>query len=58
MSERLIKNIAIDLIGIMTIWGLLNNPYVALNGRPCGFMPMATTIIGGGLSLLVIRRYQ
>ena len=57
MSEKLIKNIAIDIICITTIWGLMNNPYVALSNRPCDFMPMATTIIGGGVSIFVISKY-
>jgi hypothetical protein len=57
MSEKLIKNIAIDLLCVTTIWGLLNNPYVAFSQRPCAFMPMATTILGGGISILVISRY-
>jgi len=57
MSEKLIKNIAIDIICITTIWGLMNNPYVALSDRPCALIPMATTIIGGGVSLLAISKY-
>jgi hypothetical protein len=57
MSEKLIKNIAVDLLCIATIWGLINNPYVAFSNRPCGLMPMATTIIGGGISIFAIRKY-
>jgi hypothetical protein len=57
MSEKLIKNIAIDLICITTVWGLLNNPYVAFSNRPCALMPMATTIIGGGISIFAISKY-
>jgi hypothetical protein len=57
MSEKLIKNIAIDLICITTVWGLLNNPYVAIRNSHCPFMPMATTIIGGGISIFAIRKY-
>jgi len=57
MSEKLIKNIAVDLLCIATIWGLINNPYVAFSNRPCALMPMATTIIGGGISIFAIRKY-
>lgn len=57
MSEKLIKNIAVDLLCIATIWGLINNPYVAFRNGNCPFMPMATTIIGGGISIFAISKY-
>lgn len=57
MSEKFIKNIAIDIICVTTVWGLLNNPYVAIRNSNCTFMPMATTILGGGISFLVISKY-
>jgi len=48
MNEQQIKNIAVDILCITTMWGLLNNPY----GRDT-----IKTIIGGGISIYAIMKY-
>jgi hypothetical protein len=57
MSDRLIRDIAVDVLCITTIWGLLNNPYVAMSDNPLNNMPLFTTVFGAGISIFVITKY-
>ena len=50
-------NIATDIICITTIWGLLNNPYMAISNKYLNISPICITPLGIGLSLFVIKKY-
>ena len=56
-TDKLIKNIAIDIMCVTTIWGLLNNPYTALSNKFHTPVPMCITIFGTGISLFVMKKY-
>jgi hypothetical protein len=56
-TNTLIKNIATDIICITTIWGLLNNPYMALSNKFLNTTPICITTLGIGISLFVIKKY-
>ena len=56
-TDKLIKNATIDIIAVTTIWGLLNNPYMALSNKFINQVPMCITIFGTGISLFVIKKY-
>jgi len=56
-TDQLIKDIAIDIICVTTIWGLLNNPYMALSTNFHNKVPMCITIFGTGISLFVMKKY-
>lgn len=56
-TDKLIKDVAIDMICVTTIWGLLNNPYMPLNYKFHNQLPMYITIFGTGISLFVMKKY-
>lgn len=56
-TDKLIKDIAIDIMCVTTIWGLLNNPYMALSSKFFNSVPMCITIFGTGISLFVMKKY-
>jgi len=59
MSERLIKNIAVDILCLTTLWSLLNNPYTAIRyyTDKTTYLPTVLTGIGVGVSMIVINKY-
>jgi len=56
-TNTLIKNIATDIIGVTAIWGLLNNPYMALSNKFHNTTSICMTTLGIGLSLFIIKKY-
>ena len=56
-TDRLIKDVAIDIICATTIWGLLNNPYMALSTKYHSPAPICITIFGTGISLFLMKKY-
>jgi hypothetical protein len=55
-TNNLIKNVAIDIMCITTMWGLLNNPYVAINNK-CNTLPIYMTPLVSVVSVFVIAKY-
>ena len=62
-TNNLIKDVAVDLICVTTMWALLNNPYMALNYYPSlnnslrDITPMCTMLLGFGISAFAIKKY-
>jgi hypothetical protein len=59
---NLIKNVAVDILAVTTIWALLNNPDIPLNNlkynnKLYDFSPTYKTIFGVGVSLYIISKY-
>ena len=59
----MIKDVAVDIIAITTIWALLNNPDMPLNyfknneNKIYDINPTYKTIFGVGVSLYIISKY-
>jgi hypothetical protein len=61
-TTDLIKNIAVDILAVTTVWALLNNPDIPLdnlkyNNKQYYFNPTYKTIFGVGFSLYIISKY-
>ena len=62
-TNNLIKDVAIDIICLTTMWNLLHNPYMALNyysKLDNKFNEITTTclmVFGVGVSALVVKKY-
>jgi hypothetical protein len=61
-TVNLIKNIAVDILAVTTIWALLNNVDIPLNNlkynnKLYDFNPTSKTIFGVGISLYIISKY-
>ncbi len=62
-TNHLIKEVALDIICVTTMWAILNNPYTALNYYPKlnnglrDITPMCTLLLGFGISAFVIKKY-
>jgi len=62
-TNNLIKHVAVDIICVITIWALLNNPYMAIVVYPrlknglCDITPMCTMLLGFGVSAFAINKY-
>ena len=62
-TNNLIKDVAIDIICVTTMWNLLNNPYMALNYYPkldnklSDITPTCLMIFGVGVSAFVVKKY-
>lgn len=67
MSNELIRNVAIDIITITTMWGLLNNPYISnlytfkfyLNSYDYNdnHLPRYSSILGIAVSTIILSKY-
>jgi len=58
MTDTLIKNVAIDMIAITSMWALLNNPYMAnAYHYNVNYSPVYSTILGIGVSTFVLIKY-
>ena len=68
MTDALIKNVAIDMIAITSMWALLNNPYMAnayhlkffMNSyhyNEVNYLPVYSTMLGIGVSTMVLIKY-
>jgi len=55
-TNNLIKNAAIDIICVTTMWGLLNNPYIAVNNK-YNNAPIYMATLGSVVSIFVIAKY-
>jgi hypothetical protein len=55
-TNILIKNVAFDIISVITIWGLLNNSYLNLNINN-KIYPLSTKLIGICFSIFIIKKY-
>jgi len=55
-TNILIKEVAFDIISVITIWGLSSNLYldIYINKK---IYPISTNFIGFGLSIFIIRKY-
>ena len=73
MSDKLIKNVAFDIISVTSIWGLLNiasdlnsiqysHDYTYYNNKnnykKYLFIPICKNIIGLTVSIYVLRKYM
>lgn len=56
-TDKLIKDVAIDIMCLTTIWGLVNNPYMALSTKYHSLVPICITIFGTGISLFLMKKY-
>jgi len=56
-TNKLIKDVAVDIMCVTTIWGLVNNPYMALSSKFHNLTSNCITIFGVGVSLYVIKKY-
>ena len=57
-TERLIKNVAFDIISVITIWGILNNLNTNVKVNNVVFDIFAIrTIVGFGASLYILHKY-
>lgn len=55
-TNRLIKDVAYDIIGLITIFGLLNNSCMTIRVNNKTY-PIYTNFIGVGISMFIIRKY-
>ena len=57
-TNILIKEVAFDIISVITIWGLSNNSYSYLNIHIYkNIYSISTHFIGIGFSIYIIRKY-
>jgi len=58
-TNLLIKEAACDIIGVITIWGVLNNLYVTIrfNDKIYPIYPYMN-LIGVGISTYILRKYM
>ena len=66
-TNKLIKDVAYDIIGITTMWALLNNPYLVhnntilklyYNNYYINYSSSYLTIFGIGASICLLRKYM
>jgi len=55
-TNLLIKEVAFDIIGIITIWELLNNSYLNIHINK-KIYSISTNFIGFGFSIYLIQKY-
>lgn len=58
-TNLLIKEVACDIIGVIMIWGVLNNLYVTIrvNNKLYPIHPYMN-LIGVGISTYILRKYM
>ncbi len=55
-TNILIKEVAFDIISVITIWGLVNNTYLNIDINK-KIYSISTHFIGIGFSIYIIRKY-
>lgn len=56
-NTELIKEVAFDIIKVITIWGILNNTNISIHYNN-KIYPVYTSIIGFGISSYFLRKYM
>ena len=58
-EQILIKNVAFDIISVITIWGFFNNLYVNIRfgNKTYPIYPVYTNIINFVISIFILRKY-
>ena len=58
-EQILIKNVAFDIISVITIWSFFNNLYlnIRFSNKIYSIYPMYTNIINFGISIFILRKY-
>jgi hypothetical protein len=59
-TNQLIKDVAVDIICVTTMWSLLNNPYMAFNYAKSDKLyitPTYLTIFGCSVTAFILSKY-
>ena len=57
-TNNLLKDIAFDVISIITIWGVLNNSILQVNDKIYNISSVYKTVIGFGISTYILKKYM